>query len=283
MAPRRVAAALTSDDTLEDSIRRDVLGAQDDGADDRTRNENSDDQDEDQEVDDQQDDADDQQQDDADDQQQDDGDGGEQRPLLRTERRAPVRREREPAALSPEAEARITTAERIAAEAVARADAMMAQFGQQRESPEQEAARLATMTPEQIIDYKLGKALGQHNKTIQQVTFNAQNTADKASFDSLVNGNPQLKRFAADVERKHGDMVREAARTGAGIPTRDTVLKYMLGERALELAQKAAPQQRARDQRVQRQQARPGDNRSGVSTTRRRETTTEQRLDGVAL
>jgi hypothetical protein len=267
MAPRRVAAALASEDTLEDSIRQDMLNGGDaDPVDDPA----------DDPVDDP---ADDPVDDPADDPVDDPADDPAPR------RRAAVRepREPEPLRLSPEAEARIATAERIAAEAQARADAVMQQFGQQRETPEQEAARLATMTPEQIIDYKLGKALGQHNQTIARVTFNAQNSADKASFDSIIASNPQLKRFAPDVERKHADMVRDAARTGAQVPTRNTVLTYMLGERAMELAQKAAPQQRERQRRVERQQARPGSGRSDVSTTRRRETTLEQRLENVQL
>lgn len=287
MAPRRVAAALTSDDTLEDSIRRDVLGAQDDGADDRTRNENPDDQDDEQADDQQQDDGtddqgDDRQQDDgADDQQQDDG--GEQRQPLRTERRRVAVRDRDDDYISPAAQQRIDEANRIANETAARLASFEQRFQQPQESVEQKAARRALMTPEAINEERLNEAFAVQNRTIAQVTFNAQNTADKASFDSLVGRNPQLNKFAADVERKHADMVRESTRTGAGIPTRDTVLKYLLGEKALELAQKAAPQQRARTDRVARQQARPGDNRSGVSNTRRRESTTEDRLDGVAL
>lgn len=235
----------------------------------------------DQQQDDQQDD---QQQDDvqyADDAQQDD----DQQQV--EQREPPPRRQRQRNDdRESAAEQRAADAERRATEAVARAEAIAAQFAQiqNRESPEQEAARLATMTPEQQVEYRVNKALGNHERTVRDAQLNMALAADKASFDMLVATNKQVARIAPEVERKHAELVAGARQNpNMMVPGREQVLKYMLGERALKMMREGASESDARRQRVNQQRVRPGSPRSDVSANRRREQTLEQRLENVAL
>lgn len=181
-------------------------------------------------------------------------------------------------------EARLTAAEERAAAAERRAIEIEARYNaqqqtQQGETPEQEAARTALMTPEQLIDYKVTKALGNHQRTTQQMVLNASNTADKASFDALVRENPSWKKVASEVERKHAELVAKGQ-----YPTRETVLKYVLGEQAMKMAANTRREGGERKGRVERERTRPLANRSEVAPqSRRGGKTAEDRLDGVLL
>lgn len=172
---------------------------------------------------------------------------------------------------------RAAAAERRAAEAETRWNASQQTQG---ETPEQEAARTALMTPEQLIDYKVNKALGNHQRTTQQMVLSASNTADKASFDAMAHDNPVVKKVSAEVERKHAELVAKGQ-----YPTRETVLKYVLGEQALKMATQTRAEGRERTRRVERERTRPLANRSEVGAQPRRNSgkTAEDRLDGVLL
>lgn len=278
MASRpRVAAALTNDDTdtLADSIREDLRAGTTPGGqqDDPPNEPEDDDESEGDEPEGDEPESDEPEGDEP------EGDEPQQRQPLRTQRRV----ERDDNYISPAAQTRIDEANRIATETQARLTVFEQQFQQRGESPEQEAARLALMTPEQQTEYRVNKSLSAHNRTIQQTLFNTQNVADKATFEATIASTPALKRFATDVEKKHSELVRNAQRDGGQIPTRQMVLTFMLGERALKLAAEAEPQRQARTRRVQNQRVREPDTRSDVGRQGRRQTTAEQRLAGVQL
>jgi hypothetical protein len=192
---------------------------------------------------------------------------------------------REPA-VNPDLMARLEAAERRA-EAAERTAREAAERHQQRqepvETPEQEAARLALMTPveqQRYFSSKIDKALANHDQRVQRGVLQAANSADKASFEAFVADKPQMKKIAVEVERKHAELLSQGS-----TPSRMDVMKYMLGEQALKAAQTPAARREdaARRERVQRQQTRPGTANSDVRGQRRGERTLEDRLANVQI
>lgn len=204
----------------------------------------------------------------------------------------PRQRERRPARVrEPEGDsaaliARVEAAERRAenAERLAReADERHRARQEPVETPEQEAAKLALMTPYEQLQYsqrKIDKALANHDQRVQRGVLQASNAADKSSFEAFVSDKPQLKKIAADVEKKHAELMAQGA-----TPSRMDVAKYMLGELALKASQtpEARKANNDRRDRVQRQQARPGTPASDVRGERRRGNTLEDRLANVQI
>jgi hypothetical protein len=180
---------------------------------------------------------------------------------------------------------RVEAAERKAAEAERRANEIEQRYQARENNPptetaEQEAARLALMTPDQIVDYKVGKALGRFEQTQQRVMLQTVNASDKSEFAGLLRENPQWKKLGTEVEKRHAEFVKQGQ-----YPTRETVLKYLLGEQAMTMSGQTRREAGDRRNRVQRQQVRaPSGNRSDVQPQRRGGgKTAEDRLDGVLL
>jgi hypothetical protein len=205
----------------------------------------------------------------------------------------PRQRERRPARVREPDEDRLAAIERRAEAAERRAEAAerTAREAQERyqqrqepvETPEQEAAKLALMTPYEQLQYsqrKIDKALANHDQRVQRGVLQASNAADKSSFEAFVSDKPQLKKIAADVEKKHAELMAQGA-----TPSRMDVAKYMLGELALKASQtpEARKANNDRRDRVQRQQARPGTPASDVRGERRRGNTLEDRLANVQI
>lgn len=199
-------------------------------------------------------------------------------------RRTLARRERsepDPAIMArlEAAERRAETAERTAREANER----FQQRPEVVETPEQEAAKLALMTPVEQQAYtlrKIDKALANHDQRVQRGVLQASNSADKSSFEAFVADKPSLKKIAAQVETKHAELLAQGH-----TPSRMDVAKYMLGELALRASQtpEAKKANNDRRDRVQRQQARPGTPASDVRGERRRGNTLEDRLANVQI
>lgn len=173
-------------------------------------------------------------------------------------------------------EARLAEAERVAQAAQERLAAR--ENAAPAETPEQEAAKLALMTPEQIIDYKVDKALGRFAQNSQRSQLATANAVDKTSFDTMIMGNPTFRKLAPEVERRHAEMVRKGE-----YPTREAVLKFVLGERAMKMAQESGKQNNERTQRVERQTTRPASPGGDVRVERRGGKTLEQRLENIPL
>lgn len=215
-------------------------------------------------------------------------DGGEDddQPEPEPRRRQQRRQDPDDDGLSPAARARLEAAERRAEAAEREARETRQRYEQRtepQETPEQEAARIALMTPAEIVqhqDRKLERALERHSRAAQQQAFQSANAADKASFETFVANHPSpaVRGLAADVERKHAEML--AAGTN---PTRQQVLTFMLGERTLKLSGKPGKANDERRQRVQRQQTRPTNAGSDVGRGGRRPQTAEDRLANVLI
>lgn len=155
---------------------------------------------------------------------------------------------------------------------------------QQVESPEQEAARLALMTVEERVDYKLRKSEEKHTRELAAATFAAADAADKAAFEAKGAYDPRYKKYAPDVER----LILQERQAGRNFP-RDTILKFVLGEKVLANQAKVDAQRARGRENIRRQTTQPPSGRSDRAPARQRAgrgdtlADLEARLDGVQI
>ena len=185
----------------------------------------------------------------------------------------------------------VLEAKRVAREAAAEAAALkreIAELRQQRQAPqqesrEQEEARLALMSVEERVDYKLAKATKEHERQMAVVQFQASDAADKASYDAKAAYEPRYKKYAVDVEK----LLLQERQAGRNFP-RDTILKFVLGERVMNAKPVVDKQRREAARRVDAQRTRPDQGRSDRAAPRGRGNGNslaelEARLDGVMI
>lgn len=151
-----------------------------------------------------------------------------------------------------------TVAQRKAAETEARLrqefEARIAQMNQQpRETPQQLQERLSMMDPLDRLEYQRQSDFNAMTARLQQIEFNSQDSADRTAFEALASRTPAAAKLRTEVEARLADM----RRTGVTAP-RETILKYLIGERALANASRATgrAQRTAANNRGQ-QQGRP--------------------------
>lgn len=150
----------------------------------------------------------------------------------------------------------------------------------QQETPEQEAQRLALMTPEEKMEYRMEKMQRELRAASQRAEFVTMDTADKAAFDARAAADPRRAKYAPLVEQR----LQEMRRNGANAP-REAVLYYMIGERVMNADPKKINAQRNRGrQNVERQRAPAGSGRGDVRAERRPTgKTAAQRLENVEI
>ena len=182
----------------------------------------------------------------------------------------------------------VTEAKRIAREAsekAARLEQEIAALRQQRQAPateskEQEDAKLALMSVEERVDYKLAKAEREHARQIALYEFKSSDAADKASYEAKAAYEPRYKKYAADVEK----LLLQERNTGRNFP-RETILKFVLGEKVMAAKPKVDQQRREAQRRVNGQRTQPDQGRSDRAAPRGRSTGNtlsdlERRLEG---
>jgi hypothetical protein len=200
----------------------------------------------------------------------------------------------EPAPKPGRSTAAVQTAKRIAREANEKANRLEREIAELRaqtqrqepkgESPEQEAARLSLMTSEERMDYKLDKAQKEHSAQMALVRFEAADRADKSAFDAKGAYDPRYKRYEAEVEK----LLAVERRKGRDFD-RETILKFVLGERVMASKKEIAKQKDAGKKNVAAQRAQAGNDRSDRTAPRGRAGTgnsvedLEKRLEGVYL
>lgn len=114
-----------------------------------------------------------------------------------------------------------------------------------------ERERIAAMTPEEIVDYKVNKALGgiEHRMRAQQ--FGMLDAQDKTRFDAKVASHPTYAKYAKRVE----DKLVEARRHSPGVMLeREVILKMLIGDDALKARPKALQRQREKAQQTVRRE-----------------------------
>ena len=187
----------------------------------------------------------------------------------------------------------VLEAKRVAREAAAEAAALrkeMAELRQQRqqahpqeESLEQEQAKLALMSVEERVDYKLAKAEKINQRQMAMVQFQTAEAADKASYEAKAAYEPRYKKYAADVEK----LLSSERAAGKNWP-RETILKFVLGERVLNAKPMVDKQRKDAQRRVSSQRTSPEAGRSDRAAQRGRGNGStlselERRLEGVEI
>ena len=185
----------------------------------------------------------------------------------------------------------VNEAKRIAREAAAEAANLkreIAELRQQRqapreESPAEEEARISLMSVEERFDYKLAKATKAQERQMAVVQFQASDMADKAAFEAKAAYEPRFKRYAPDVEK----LLASERAAGKNWP-RETVLKFVLGERVLNSKPAVDKQRKDAQRRVNSQRTSSEAGRSDRAAPRGRSdgnsvADLERRLNGVYI
>jgi hypothetical protein len=169
------------------------------------------------------------------------------------------------------------------AETNRRIDALIAQQAPARtqgETPDQRAQRFSLMTPQEQIAETLRESEQRHNATLSAMQMQMLDTADRTAFHSKAASDPLYAKWAPRVEGKLAEL-----RTKGTNVERDVLLKYMIGEAALERRSskegKAEVRQAAR--RVQAQRTRPTSSGSDTQAQRRTGSTAERRLENMQI
>jgi hypothetical protein len=178
----------------------------------------------------------------------------------------------EPPAPAPRTrgENRVAAATRAAKEAKAEAAETKRQLAelQQRinaprqETPEQFRERIASMDQVQFAEF----ILQQQAATNQQLQFQAQESADKTAYEALAARSPVAAKFRDDVEARLAQM-----RAGGTTAPRETILRWVIGDRALANAGRATGKaKRAADTNRERNTARPPAGRGDTAASNAR-------------
>ena len=153
-----------------------------------------------------------------------------------------------------------------------------------QETPEQEAARLALMTAEERIDYRLNKAEQRHTQEMRLMAFRTSDATDKASYEAKAAYDSRYKKYQKEVEEV---LAQERAR--GSNPPREVVLKYVLGDKLMAANSQREKAAQAGKERIRQQQSRADSGRSDRPTQRTRAgqgntlSELEKRLDGVYI
>lgn len=145
----------------------------------------------------------------------------------------------------------------------------------------EERARLEVMTPEERSEYRTTKTVNGLRQDFGRLQFQLADQTDKASFDAKAISNPVYARHADEVE----DRLAALRRQGQNV-TREIMLRFLLGEKAMQQQGRAAGKQRqAALKQRQRQTARPaGGGRSDTRPERQKTgKTARERLEGVII
>ncbi len=154
------------------------------------------------------------------------------------------------------AEERAERAERTAMEAAARVNQ-----ANQGDYMRQRGEALAQMDADQRAQFLINEGQQQTNAALQQIRFESQDMADKASFESLCARNPT----AAKLKQKVEDTLAQLRASGMTAP-RETILERELGKAALANAGRATNKAtKTAAANRERQQASPGTGRSDVA------------------
>jgi len=143
----------------------------------------------------------------------------------------------------------------------------------QTQEREPSAEEMSLWSTDQIVQYRLDKATGKFNQTLQQMQFQNQESSDKTSFQSLCATDARAKKYADEVETRLLELRRQGQNA-----QREVILKYLLGEKLLQQSAKATSQQRKQgEQRIARQRGSNPPPRSDTRAGRQAETEAEKR------
>jgi hypothetical protein len=156
----------------------------------------------------------------------------------------------------------------------------MTQPSPQRETPEQRASRFALMTPQEQITETLRESEQRTASLIQQMQVQSFDASDRAAFQAKAAVDPLYAKWGPKVEGKLAEL-----RARGNNVERDVLLKFMIGEAALEKRGSKEGKQEVRQakQRVANQRTRPANSGSDTGSQRRQQSTAERRLENVQI
>lgn len=130
-----------------------------------------------------------------------------------------------------------------------------------QEDPRVEAERLALMSPEERMEYRLDRSLRAHQQQTSAMVFNMQTQQDKTAWDARASGDKLRSKLSADVEREYQACIAR----GQYLP-RENIYIYLVGQRFL--SNRGKGDGRAA-RRVERERVRPATGRGDVQPERR--------------
>ncbi len=130
-----------------------------------------------------------------------------------------------------------------------------------QEDPRVEQERLALMSPEERMEYRLDKSLRAHQQQTSAMVFNMQTQQDKVAWDARAAGDKLRSKLAADVEREYQACIAR----GQYLP-RENIYIYLVGQRFI--ANRGKGDGKAA-RRVERERVRPASGRGDVQPERR--------------
>lgn len=131
----------------------------------------------------------------------------------------------------------------------------------QQEDPRVEQERLALMSPEERMEYRLARSLQAHQQQTSAMVFNMQTAQDKTAWDARAAGDKLRSKLAADVEREYQSCIAR----GQYLP-RENIYIYLVGQRFI--ANRGKGDGKAA-RRVERERVRPASGRGDVAQERR--------------
>lgn len=155
-----------------------------------------------------------------------------------------------------------------------------AQPQHQGETPDQRAQRFALMTPQEQIAETLRESEQRHSVQLQNVQMQMLDTADRTSFQTKAAVDPLYAKWGPKVEGKLAEL-----RARGNNVEREVLLKFMIGEAALERrgSKEGKAEVRQAQRRVQNQRTRPGNSGGDTQAQRRQTTSLERRLENESI
>lgn len=122
-----------------------------------------------------------------------------------------------------------------------RDDALRERQGRQTaEQAAMERERIALMPPEEKFEYLLKKQEEGTNARLGAMQFQMQDSADRAAFESMCARNPAFAAVRDEVETKIPELRRNGGNT-----TREVMATYLIGQKAIERANKGGKTKQA--------------------------------------
>jgi hypothetical protein len=178
----------------------------------------------------------------------------------------------EPARKPTRREARIRQLAKEKKEARAEAAAAKEQLRQIQQSQQQqnnqprqptaaeEAAYRASLSPEELIRYDVGKVLQTQRQQNELLQFNMQDMVDKQGYDAQASTNPVMKKYSVKVEER----LKQLRMVGMNVP-RLAILQNIIGERVLAAKGKKTVSRKKADENMRRNKTNAVSGRSNTT------------------
>ncbi len=126
------------------------------------------------------------------------------------------------------------------------------------------AEQLALMTPDELIQHRLGESEKRFQHTLGQIQWQTYEANDRTTFNALKATDPLAAKYADEVETR-----LQAMRAAGQNVDRERLLTFIIGEKARAGRSVAKQRQQAQgQQRIARQTVRPGAARSDTAGSR---------------